>query len=619
MRFQRTLALLAALAPAVLAQSPCLIVSDQAGVKTALSSGGLVVLAADRVGGQVSSTLTFTYLGSHKAVIQGADLYGAAGFAIAEPPALPVTLDAGGSVTVSLNYSASSADAASGSFLLTYKEATTQNGSTVYGPASIIEINLGGTAPDLLVAYALPADQNARSLSPGATLDFGDIRAAAPTIAAVSVINRGSGKGRVVSVSLTGADFRLLSTPVLPADIPAGSKLDFNLQCSPSQNGVTTGALTLDFGTGTTVFPVQANAAGPVYSYQLVDGTSKSAITPGVPFDLSGAVVGEVRTLTIVVQNTGTAAGTINSVSLMGADFGISDGPLLPATLAPGASLSIVLRFAPTTAGSSVGRLRIDSNAFELDTAVVNGISFAYTVEGQAAPVRPNNAIPAQALQQPAIGLTLDQPTPFALRGALTISQDAGSYDSSVQFATGGQTVIFDVPANTSQAVFPNNLDRVRLQTGTVAGNIVLTTAFVNSQGVDLTPATPQRLTLTVPPSAPTLLHGEVSATSSSSFTVEITGFTTTCELAKLDLQFTPVPGYRFPSNQFSVDINGPATVWFRTGTGGYGGLFSVSIPFSATGKFGGTNPQLLDLLQTISTSVSNAQGSSSALSIGVH
>ena len=77
------------------------------------------------------------------------------------------------------------------------------------------------------------------------------------------------------------------------------------------------------------------------------------------------------------------------------------------------------------------------------------------------------------ALTQPAIGLSLSKPYPLAVSGTLTLSFNSDSFadDPNIQFATGGRTVAFTIPANTTDALF-NGSKQVQFQSGTVAGVI---------------------------------------------------------------------------------------------------------------------------------------------------
>ena len=74
------------------------------------------------------------------------------------------------------------------------------------------------------------------------------------------------------------------------------------------------------------------------------------------------------------------------------------------------------------------------------------------------------------------MGLQLAAPYPQDLTGTLTLTFTPDSFadDPTIQFASGGRTVNFKIPANTTTAVFGQS-NQVQFSSGTVAGVITLT------------------------------------------------------------------------------------------------------------------------------------------------
>jgi hypothetical protein len=189
-----------------------------------------------------------------------------------------------------------------------------------------------------------------------------------------------------------------------------------------------------------------------------------------------------------------------------------------------------------------------------------------------------------------------------------------GANDPTVQFSTSGRTVAFTIPENTTRAIFANNADRIRLQTGTCANNIVLAATFSTATGLSLTPDAVPRTTLVVPPAAPQLLDARLGAVTASSFEIVLTGYATNRQLSSLDLTFAPQPGYRFPQTAFSFDLAGPSTVWFSSrASESSGGLFSITVSFAAAT---GGDTSLLEMIRSISARVTSAIGASSDVPI---
>jgi hypothetical protein len=235
----------------------------------------------------------------------------------------------------------------------------------------------------------------------------------------------------------------------------------------------------------------------------------------------------------------------------------------------------------------------------------------SYTITGLSATLAP--------MSQPSVGLTLASPYPVALTGTLTLSV-SGSLppDPAVQFASGGLTVPFTIPANTTHALFANQSQQVFLQTGTVASTITITPAFATQAGgIALTPASPQTSQGTVPLSAPTIIEAQASNQSSNQFALTITGYTTTRSLSSLTLQFTAAAGFNIPTTQVSADLTQASAVWFGSATSqSFGGQFSLTVPVTLQSTSSLAN--LLAAISGLSVTVTNAAGMSNSLQVTV-
>src|SRR5262249_42953855 len=156
------------------------------------------------------------------------------------------------------------------------------------------------------------------------------------------------------------------------------------------------------------------------------------------------------------------------------------------------------------------------------------------------------------------------------------------SNDPAVQFAPGGRTINFTIPANSTRAIFPNDAQTIRIQTGTVAGTITLSPTFVTEGGINLTPTRPATLTLTVPASAPRLLNVSISAKTASGITLLISGYSTTRSITQLDLRFTPVSGENVSTTQASLNVESAFLAWYQgTTSGQFGSLFTATLPLT--------------------------------------
>src|SRR5262249_12181877 len=146
--------------------------------------------------------------------------------------------------------------------------------------------------------------------------------------------------------------------------------------------------------------------------------------------------------------------------------------------------------------------------------------------------------------QQPRLRLTLGGPYPVALRGKLVLSftPDPGLVDDkSIQFITGGRSVEFQIPENSTEPVMP--VAELALQTGTVAGTIdIAAQLFTGDLEVTPTPVPSRRIR--IDRTAPVVSSVRVNRTGNG-FEVIISGFSTTREVTSATFSFTTAPGFR--------------------------------------------------------------------------
>jgi hypothetical protein len=211
----------------------------------------------------------------------------------------------------------------------------------------------------------------------------------------------------------------------------------------------------------------------------------------------------------------------------------------------------------------------------------------------------------------------LSAPYPFALQGVLRLAFVSAVFadDPAIQFASGGRSVNFTIPANSTRALFNGTSTTIALQTGTLAGNIVLTPSFAMQGGFDLTPAAPELLTLTVARAAPQLSTATILNKTLTSFTVILKGHSTTRGLRQLDIQLTPRSGENFSTTRLTLDVTSAASSWFQSAASrDFGGAFQVAIPFTL--QNGNSSDDLVRRLESLTITATNESGVSSALTV---
>ncbi len=699
-----------------------------------VANGSNVTLSANAVGKATTINLTAIYTGTSTVSVAMPILLGNTDFTLVTSDKYPLKLNPGDSFSVSVNYNPSSTGGAAAQLNIPVAENTTVPGIGATTNNGTITLNLIGTVPNLVVSYFLSSNGNVIPVPAGGTITFPPTLVKSTAQATVIISNRGSGTGVVNSLSVSGKNFQPLGLPLTPFNITPGADVRIGINYTPTQVGTDTGTFQADLGGIPFTATLSGSGIQPGFSYQMLTATDTVPFAPNQTVTVPDTNVGDTSKVTIRVQNTGTAAGVINSLGTTAGPFSISDAPLLPVMLNPDDVMTFTLAYAPTQAGPSTGKLQVGNDLFTLNgTGLGPSLAYAYT-SGSTTTVTPNGVVVFSPVQvgasqtvpftvtnsgtkpatiasvavsdthgifkiqdppafpvnldpgdsltfnvafapnttglatanllvnsasftldgsgtpppplpgvqftgasgnvepqsQPAVGLTLAGPYPLPLNGTLSLAVTSAAFtpDPAIQFSTGTRVVPFTIPANSTQAQFANGANQIRLQTGSTAGTITLTAALSTPSGLDVTPPTPPALTLTVPPSTPHLISIVQRTSTTNGFILNVTGFSTTRSLSKLNFQFRVSSDVTAPSSLVTLDVSAAATNWYSsTAAQQFGGQFSITVPFTLTGTGALATPTttssssstppstLISKIQSVSVTATNDQGTSNAVS----
>jgi hypothetical protein len=576
-----------------------------------LQPGGTVPFPPTLVGTTAQAALNITNTGSAPGTVTGITISGSA-FTLQGVPLLPATVVAGQTLQVLVLYQPKGVTTDAGQVMLTF-------GS---GPSVTVNLTGSGSSPSL--TYQLLTTNPPTTVSPGGTITLPNANLGQSTSVPLRVLNSGNANATLTAINVTGQGYSLSNAPALPQTLAPGASITLTVNFTPTAPGTIPGTLTVNSDT----FSLSGVGLGSLLTFSYaaggatitLGGTNNSVV-------FSPVAITQSEQLKLDVKNTGTLAATISNIGLQaaGGPFSLSGQPPLPVTLAPNSDFQITITFTPTTLGLSTANLLFDTT-----TIVLQGLGTlppplpSYTISGPS-----GNAAP---MTQPTVGLTLASPYPVAISGTLAINvTGALPADPAVQFITGGNTVLFTIPANQTSAVFGAQGTQLGIQTGTVASTITITPSFTTlAGGVNITPTPPEMLQFTVAAAAPALIAvqvtGEATAapvagqtTSTSSFTIQVTGFTTTRSLTSAMVQFSIAPGYSMPTSQFTVNVNPIATVWFQSAASkAFGSQFTMAIPFTFQGVVP-AGQSVLSAIASVSVTMSNAVGSSSSFQVALH
>jgi hypothetical protein len=256
------------------------------------------------------------------------------------------------------------------------------------------------------VTRDLPMHAPALRVTPGAPHDFGTLADGAPPAAQTFTLeNAGQCRLRVTRVTLDDPDdFTLAPVAGLPRVLRVPpDRLEVTVTAAPRNPGTARATLTIAYQLprvpGDLRFPaelrhdhpLQATRTAPPPRPRLAVTDPDGALAGGDARDLGGVVVGQSVERTFTLTNTGTGPLTITALDLdPEGELARANLPALPATLAPGASLALAVRLAPTAVGERAATLTIASDDPERPRAAI-----ALTGRGLAAPKPPPHRVTA--------------------------------------------------------------------------------------------------------------------------------------------------------------------------------------------------------------------------------
>ncbi len=279
----------------------------------------------------------------------------AADFSITAESCAPATVPAGGACTITLQFRPTSAPGAgtrNANLALTF----TGSGSDLAPSAQTASFSGLASAPAPVFGIACGTS------NPCTTLGF-----TAVVVGSSSATLSNSGSANLVISAYTFAgpakdEFALAASNGCPvgATIAAGANCTLVLQFTPTTTGSRPATLSIFH-----------NASGGSYDLAL-DGTATA--TPVPVIDTAGTTalaygnvsLGATSTQSFTVRNTGTAALALSSIAISGAaagDFTRSGTCTTTTPVAPAASCTVVLAFAPAAIGPRTATVTVSSNA----------------------------------------------------------------------------------------------------------------------------------------------------------------------------------------------------------------------------------------------------------------
>jgi hypothetical protein len=226
--------------------------------------------------------------------------------------------------------------------------------------------------------------------------------------------------------------------------------------------------------------------------------------------------------------------------------------------------------------------------------------SLPFTVQVAAPSVTVTAPSTTQPGTQPGVTLSLTNPYPVPLTATFTLSFTSAvptvTDDPSIQFATGGRTATFTIPANTVSA------PAIQLQAGTVAGTITVPLTLT-ANGVNVTPTPQPVVTITIPRAVPTLSTTAITR-APGQISVAIHGFSNTRDVTDATFHFTAAPGATISTPDITAPVTSLFTTWFASAASDpYGSTFTYTQVFTVSDDPANIGSVTVTLTNSVGTS----------------
>jgi hypothetical protein len=194
-------------------------------------------------------------------------------------------------------------------------------------------------------------------------LNFGNVLVNGNATQAVTLKNSGTSDVLVSQIGVTGGAFSVSGVTV-PVTISAGQSMALQATFAPATAGTVTGAITITSNAqnATTIVALNGSAVAASYTMSL----SPTSVNFG------NVNAGSSTAQNVQLANTGNSSVTVTQVAASGAGISVS-GMATPFTLAPSQSVTLAVKFAPTTGGTTSGSVTVTNNDGVNAVAAVTG------------------------------------------------------------------------------------------------------------------------------------------------------------------------------------------------------------------------------------------------------
>ncbi|MEW5977108.1 MAG: choice-of-anchor D domain-containing protein [Acidobacteriota bacterium] len=292
------------------------------------------------------------------------------------------------------------------------------------GTASVTVVNSppgGGASAPASVTISVPRF----SVTPS-TLDFGEVLVGSSLSRILTISNLENTSLQVFASTTAGSPFTASpATITLPPSGSATLAISFDPPAARRYGAV---ASLLTSAGGETLVSLDGLGVASLLTYRYsLPAQSPVTLTPGDSVLFPATDIGETASALFEVQARGTSA-IINTIASNSAVFTLSNLPSLPATLSANGSLTFMIGFRPTVAGTVSGLLSVNNQPFLLTgTGVLAPLTYRYAVSGQP----PVGVSSGATIPLPSVGTGSTSSALFEIENPGTIPASINSISSS--------------------------------------------------------------------------------------------------------------------------------------------------------------------------------------------
>ena len=261
------------------------------------------------------------------------------------------TVGASGTATLTYQWQKNGANisGATAASYTTPATASSDNGSTF----QVVVSNSKGSVTSAAATLTVTAAPVAGIQLSATSIPFGNGTVGVSTSQALIITNTGTATLNITQINETGAAFGV-SGFSLPLNISVGQHATVTVGFLPTAAGAVSGNISIVSNAPTSPSAVSLSGTG-------VAATQTLALS-ATSLSFGSVNTGSSTTQSFTITNTGNANVAISSIAASGTGFTITSGGSA-VTLTPTQAATVVVQFAPATAGSLSGSVSVTSNA----------------------------------------------------------------------------------------------------------------------------------------------------------------------------------------------------------------------------------------------------------------